>query len=305
MPLQADQVQLLEDFFHSSAFSEKGAVITDLDGTAVHELDTKVIIHKNVKYGLKNIYELGRPVIINTLRFPLSVIRTFATDWYRISSAPIPVILLNGSQLGYITQQDGGFGFEQLASYPLTADEINSAVDTVENIIADNIDDLIIFSYFEDWRKGEIIWTPQQQRIAHLQQKYPSASTVMSMPLKSLRSELMAAPVCMLFLLIDLPGDKLMAYQHTRRSNFITHHRVNKLSGAEKMAELLGIDLRHSVGAGDSEMDNFLTGVGLSVHVHNPKLPFRGVTHTIRLNNFVEYGDLLFKFAEMRSRVTK
>ncbi len=279
--------------------------MTDLDGTAVHELKGKTTIHKNVEYGLKKIYELGRPVIINTLRFPLSVIKTFATDWYHISGAPIAVVLLNGSQLGYIDRNQGRFVFQQLASYPLSTDEVNSAIDTVEKIIADDIKDLILFCYFEDWRKGEIIWTPQQQRIAHLQQKYPSASTVMSIPIKALRTELNSAPVCMLFLLIDLPGDKLMVYQHTRRSNFITRHRVNKQSGAESMAELLGIELKHSLGAGDSEMDNFLKCVGLSVHVNNPKLPFRGLMHTIRLNSFIEYGDLLFRLAEMRSGVIK
>jgi len=305
MPLHEDQLLLLENFFYNSAFREKGAVMTDLDGTAVHELDGRIIIHKNVGYGLKKIYELGLPVIINTLRFPLSVIKTFATDWYKISSAPIPVILLNGSQLGYITHQEGGFAFEQLASYPLTTDEVDTAVNTVENIITDNINDVILFCYFENWRKGEIVWTPQQERIAHLQQKYPSASSVKATPLNELRSELTAEPVCMLLLLIDLPGDTLMAYQHTRRSNFITHHGVNKLYGALKMAELLGIELLHSLGAGDSEMDSFLKGVGLSVHVNNPKLSFHGLAHTIQLGDYIEYGDLLFKLAEMRSRVTK
>jgi hypothetical protein len=71
------------------------------------------------------------------------------------------------------------------------------------------------------------------------------------------------------------------------------------------MAELLGIELKHSLGAGDSEMDNFLKCVGLSVHVNNPKLPFHGLTHTLRLNNFIDYGDLLFKLAELRSSITK
>jgi hydroxymethylpyrimidine pyrophosphatase-like HAD family hydrolase len=301
MEMRNDQLKALENFYYNSAFSEKGAVMTDLDGTAVHELDGRVIIHKNVEYGLKKIYESGLQVIINTLRFPLSVIRTFAKDWYKISSAPIAAILLNGSQLGYINRENSGFVFEQLASYPMTADEINTAVDTVDQIMTDDINDLILFSYFEDWRKGEIVWTPKQERIAHLQRKYPSATTVQSIPVNELRSRLVAEPVCMLLLLIDLPGDTLMAYQHTRRSNFITRQGVNKLFGAMKMAELLGIELRHSLGAGDSEMDTFLSCVGLSVHVNNPKLPFHGLAHTVRLNNFIEYGDLLFKLAELRA----
>ena len=105
-----------------------------------------------------------------------------------------------------------------------------------------------------------------------------------------LATELLSGNVCMILLLIDLPADKLMAYQHTRRSNFVTHRGVSKLFGAEKIAELLDIDLRHSIGAGDSDMDNFLNAVGLSVHVGNPNLPFLGVTDTIRLATFIEFG---------------
>ena len=99
MHLDQKQLQQLDQFFNSSKFSTEGAVITDLDGTAVHERDGKTIIHDHVKYGLEKLYELGRPIVINTLRFPLSVIRTFALEWYQISNIPIPVILLNGSSL--------------------------------------------------------------------------------------------------------------------------------------------------------------------------------------------------------------
>ncbi|MEJ7680255.1 MAG: hypothetical protein WKG06_20855 [Segetibacter sp.] len=43
----------------------------------------------------------------------------------------------------------------------------------------------------------------------------------------------------MIFLLIDIPQDKLMAYQHTKKSSFFTHKDVDKLSGAEHIAHLL------------------------------------------------------------------
>src|SRR5688572_29880451 len=303
--LTKDNQERLEIFFSNSSFKTRGAVITDLDGTAVHEFQGKTIIHKDVELGLKFIYDVGRPVVINTLRFPLSVIRTFGLDWYKISNNPIPVVLLNGSQLGFISRAGDEFVFEQLKSYPLTTDEIHDVVNKVRGFKGADSDDIILFYYPEDWKKGEIIWTPNAQRIPYLQKKYPSASTVLSIPLPALATELLSGNVCMILLLIDLPADKLMAYQHTKRSNFVTHRGINKLSGAEKIAELLDIDLRHSIGAGDSDMDNFLNAVGLSVHVGNPNLPFLGTTDTIRLATFIEFGNLLYKFAEMQQAVLK
>ena len=109
----------------------------------------------------------------------------------------------------------------------------------------------------------------------------------------------------MIFLLIDLPGDRLIAYQHTQRNNFITHKEVDKLFGANEMARLLNFELQHSVGAGDSPMDNFLNGVGLSVHVGNMNLPFNGIHQTIKLDGFFEFGDLLYRFADRQKAVVK
>ena len=303
--LSAEHLNRLEIFFSNSNFKKQGAVITDLDGTAVHEFDGKTIIHRDVGLGLKRIYDVGRPVIINTLRFPLSVIRTFALDWYKISNNDIPVVLLNGSQLGYITKIDDEFAFKQLMAFPLTAAEVNEVLNKVKNITTEDINNIILFYYPEDWKKGEVIWTPDPQRIPHLQKKYSSASTVMSMQITDLATELLTNSVCMILLLIDIPADRLMAYQHTRRSNFITHRGVSKLFGAERMAELLNIDLHHSIGAGDADMDNFLNAVGLSVHVGNANLPFQGKADTLRLGNFVEFGDLLYKFADMQQAILK
>ena len=80
-------------------------------------------------------------------------------------------------------------------------------------------------------------------------------------------------------------------------------HNSFKLLGAKKIAELLSIDLHHSIGAGDTDMDNFLNVVGLSVHVGNPTLPYEGIADTMRLASFVEFGNLLYKFAEMQQTV--
>lgn len=81
MPLDESQRIQLQNFFNQSNFPEAGAVITDLDGTAIHEYEGRYSIPKSVELGLKKINDLGRPIVINTLRFPLSVIRTFGKEW--------------------------------------------------------------------------------------------------------------------------------------------------------------------------------------------------------------------------------
>ena len=76
---------------------------------------------------LNRIYELGRPVVLNTLRFPLSVIRTFGKEWYKISNGVIPTVLMNGSQLGYIIENEKGeFEFEEIAAFPLIDQRIKN-----------------------------------------------------------------------------------------------------------------------------------------------------------------------------------
>ena len=92
----------LSDFIRDSSFADSGGVITDLDGTAVHEFQGEIVIPLDVESGLLQHYERGRPVVLNSLRFPLSVLRTFGQDWYKLSNAPIPTVTLNGSLLGYI-----------------------------------------------------------------------------------------------------------------------------------------------------------------------------------------------------------
>jgi hydroxymethylpyrimidine pyrophosphatase-like HAD family hydrolase len=302
MKLTDEQVLQLTAFFNQSHFATHGAIITDLDGTAVHEYNGRTVIHESVEIGLKMMNDLGRPIIINTLRFPLSVIRTFAQDWYKMSNAPIPVILLNGSQLGYIKQQesDKSFYFEQVAAFTLTADDIEEVIKGVQGLIKDGISNLVLFFYPEDWTKGEIIWTPDINNIPAIQSKYLSASSVISSTVDELKATLHSQKVCMIFLLIDVPEDRLMAYQHSKRSNFITRKNVDKLYGSQQMAGLLGFDLDHSIGAGDTPMDSFLGGVGLSVHVGRGDLEFKGTHETIRLRGFHELGDLLFRFANMQ-----
>ncbi len=119
MPLTENQHHQLQEFFNQSHFEKSGGIITDLDGTAIHEHEGRCSIPQSVELGLNKIYELGRPVVLNTLRFPLSVIRTFGKEWYKISNKPIPTVLMNGSQLGYIVESSSGaFGYEEILASP-------------------------------------------------------------------------------------------------------------------------------------------------------------------------------------------
>ena len=304
MPLSEAQHRQLQRFFHDSRFEERGGVITDLDGTAIHEYEGRYSIPRSVEVALIKIYEMGRPVVINTLRFPLSVIRTFAKDWYKISNAPIPTVLLNGSLLGYVaTDAAGNFEYREIEAFPFRPEDIQQPLQTVGDLLRDKVSDLLVFYYPRDWRQGEIIWTPLEDKIPEVQQKYRSAAKVYSSPLEKLKKDLLDQEICLVFLLLNVPEDKLMAYQHTKQSNFFTRGGVDKKSGAEQIARHLGFDLTHSVGAGDSEMDRFLSAVGQAIHVGNPFLSFEGVLPPIKVNNSSELGELLFELAAMQRSV--
>ena len=296
---------VLRKFLMQSRFASDGAVVTDLDGTAVHEEHGRVYIPEPVEFGLKKIYELGRPVVLNSLRFPLSVMRTFGKEWLAIANAPIPVVSLYGSQIGYVKRDSNQeLCFEELDAFPLAADEIDEVFKLVKKLLDDSVRDLLVFYYPRDWRMGEIIWTPVAEKVIHVKEKYTSASAVSAVEPEKLREQLHAEEICMIFLLIEIPQDQLMAYQHTNRSNFFTRKGVNKLTGTEEIARHLGFDLKHSIGAGDSEMDKFLNGVGLAVQVgKNPHFPFRGVIDTVRINTAFEFGDFLFRLADFQRAI--
>jgi hydroxymethylpyrimidine pyrophosphatase-like HAD family hydrolase len=289
----------LQQFVSQSSFATAGAVVTDLDGTAVHEHQGKIIIPREVELGLMRHYESGRPLILNSLRFPLSVIRTFGQDWYKLSNAPIPTVTLNGSLMGFIQKTpEAELVFEEAAAFPLTHEEIREALKGVKGVLDGGIKNVLVFYYPRDWRIGEVIWTPVPENIIAVKEKYVSASAVTAVEFPKLEEQMLSEDICMIFLLIDAPEDQLMAYQHTRRSNFITHHGVDKLFGARAMADLLKCDLRSSLGAGDTELDNFLSGVGLALLVGNNELDFRGLVDTIKLRDSLELGAVLFRAAE-------
>jgi hypothetical protein len=144
---------------------------------------------------------------------------------------------------------------------------------------------------------GEIIWTPVAEKVAHVREKYASASSVTAVETKKLQEQLHLEDVCMIFLLIERPADDLMAYQHSRPSSFFTTKSVDKRTGSVAAAKYIGFDLAASVGAGDTPMDVFLDVVGLAVHVGPMDLEFRGMQRTLRVQNSTELGDVLFRLA--------
>jgi hydroxymethylpyrimidine pyrophosphatase-like HAD family hydrolase len=303
MTLGRQETVAIDEFLEKAEFAASGAVITDLDGTAVHEDNGRIYIPQPVEYGLKALYERGRPVVLNSLRFPLSVMRTFGKEWLTISGAPIPVVSMNGSQLGFITRDEKEeLCFEELKAFPLSPPEIDSVLTGVDALLDDNIREVLLFYYPRDWRMGEIIWTPVAEKVDHVKEKYTSASSVVAVKPEKLSELLHAEEICMIFLLIERPADDLMAYQHSRPSSFFTTKGVDKLSGSAAMAELLKFDLQDSIGSGDTQMDNFLDGVGLSIHVGPHELEFRGSLQTIRLANSFELGDALFYIADRQGR---
>src|SRR5688572_2092901 len=284
----------LRQFLVESSFMAQGAVVTDLDGTVVHEDQGRIRIPVPVEAALKEIYNLGRPLMLNTLRFPLSVIRTLGPEWYRLSGNPIPLVTLNGSQIGLITMtEEKELAFQEIAAFPLKKAEIEEVLTGVNGLLAGGIRDILVFYYPRDWRVGEVVWTPVPEKVSAGRDKYTSASAVTAIEFEKLRLQLKREEICMMFLLINVAEDELMAYQHTKRSNFFTSSGIDKLSGARELARHLGVDLTHSIGAGDTEMDQFLKGVGLAVLVGNQALAFRGLHHTIKLQNVMELGALL------------
>ena len=304
MALPASQSAQLQHFFNHSKLEECGGLITDLDGTAIHEFEGRYSIPQSVQLGLDKIYDLGRPIVLNTLRFPLSVIRTFGKEWYKISNAPIPTVLMNGSQVGYIMQtNEGNFLYNEIDAFPLEPNEIAAVLQIITSFIKNNDLDLLVFYYPRDWEQGEIIWTPLTNKIEMVQKKYMSASNVYSSSLENLQSDLHDQEICMIFLLIDVPQDRLMAYQHTKRNNFFTHKGVDKDFGAQQIANHLQFELKHSIGAGDTEMDSFLRSVGLAIHVGNPLLSYESLLPPIKVKNSSEFGEILFELAAMQRNV--
>jgi hydroxymethylpyrimidine pyrophosphatase-like HAD family hydrolase len=294
-----DYLPRLQRFLRESHFAERGAVMTDLDGTAVHEVEGRVFLSRSVELGLQQVHAAGHEVLINTLRFPLSIMAAFGADWRRASGSDMVAVTLKGSLIGRIVGTQGGeLAFEEIQAFPLSAGEIDEVLEGVRGLCEQGALELLVFYYPRQWQQGELIWTPDPHRIAHVQDKYRSASRVFSGGVEVLEAALHAEPHCMLFLLLDAPQERLMAYQQSERTRFVTHQGIDKRSGALALAKRLGIALADSVGAGDAETDTFLDEVGLAAIVGNQDVAFKGRFDTVRLPDAPAFGEMLLAIAE-------
>jgi hydroxymethylpyrimidine pyrophosphatase-like HAD family hydrolase len=299
--LSGDITSRLRAFHAQSDFAHKGGIITDLDGTALLEEDGRLFVELQVEAGLKALIDSRRPVAINTLRFPLNIINSFGRTWSAITSAPVPVLSLNGAFFGYLKPKgEQEVEFEEAVSCPLAADHIESVLAEVATMLDRGIGDILVFHYPCDWRLGERIWTPHPHKVDEVRRRYGSASSVEAGEIEMLAGALRADGACMLLILAEVPDDKCMAYQHANPNRFITAPGIDKLSGARLAAQRLGFDLAHSVGAGDTPMDTFLSGVGLALHVGPLELGFRGLVDTIRLPDPGALGAALFELSSLQ-----
>ena len=279
-------------------FTARGALITDLDGTAVHQQGERVVVLDAVQGGLERIRLSGRPVIINTLRFPLSVMRTFGPQWMEWTLKPLPCVTLNGSLIGDLERSaSGDLSFRERAAFPLWSGEIEAVFRHVDRALGAGADRFSLFIYPRDWRRGELIWTPVPARAAELKAKYVSATDVLTDPLDRLHQALMAEDLCLLSLQIERLDDPRLAFQHGHAMDFVTRPGIDKRSGAVWLCNRLAADHAASIGAGDTELDTFLDGIGLGIHVGGARLAFRGRHDTLRLPDPAALGSLLHHVA--------
>lgn len=288
---------ILAGFLGASRFRHAGAVITDLDGTALDEWEGRLRVEPSVALGLKRLAEQGRPVALNTLRFPLNVIRSFGRAWAEITEEPLPLVSLNGAISGHLVQAGESVVFEELDAVPLAGGEVEEVLAGIRGLRDNGVDDLLVFAYPRDWTAGEEIWAPDAARADAARAKYRSASEVWTGEVAELEARLHARDHCMIFLLVEIPEDRRMAFQHARPSSFVTHAGVDKLDGARRLAERLGFALADSVGCGDTPMDGFLAGCGLAVQVGPHALEHKGVLATLRVETPRAMGAVLERLA--------
>jgi hypothetical protein len=297
MPLEQGELEKLRRFFEHHDFT-RGCLALDLDGTALTEDQGRIFISTTVQAGIRAISKFQRPIILNTLRFPLSVIRTIGTEWYELADIPVPTVLLNGSLLGHIHCAGERLEYQEIAAYPMTEREINVVLDGVRELLGKGVDEILLFYYTRDWRLGETLWTPKDERVETLKRKFVSVSKVISCPVEQLGEALLSQEICMISLFVDRHEDTLMAYQHSKRNSFFTRKGVSKAYGLQQIAKEFKVSLEDSVAAGDTEMDTFLSEAGLAVIVGGAALPFRGKSETLRVANPVALGEFLSAMAD-------
>ena len=290
--LEAATLRSLAAFLDGADLLGRGGIMTDLDGTAVLEREGLVVIPDIVSGSLTDLSRRGCRVSINTLRFPLNVIRTFGREWYAITNAPLPLVSLNGAQIGYLEERAETVSFREIVAFPLSRSDIEEVLEGVAGLLEGGIDDILLFFYSRDWTRGECIWTPKEGRAAAARERYRSASEIFCAPLEALRQRLMGDEICMMMLLVNAEDDRLMAYQHVKRSSFVTRAGIDKKFGAETLASLLEQDLTQSIGAGDTPMDSFLAATGLAVQVGGRAMEHKGLHATVSVPDSIGLGSL-------------
>jgi hydroxymethylpyrimidine pyrophosphatase-like HAD family hydrolase len=297
--LDAETHAALKDFLAANDPIGRGGIMTDLDGTAVLERDGLVVIPDIVSGALTDLSRMGCPVSINTLRFPMNVIRTFGREWYSITNAPLPLVSLNGAQIGYLEERDDAIAFREIAAFPLSQADVDEVLVGVAGLLGGGIDDILLFFYARDYARGERIWTPTPERAEAARERYRSADEVFSGGLDALRLQLQGEEICMMMMLVNAEDDRLMAYQHVKRSSFVTRAGVDKKFGAEALAKALGLDLAQGIGCGDTPMDSFLAATGLGVQVGNRDMEHKGLKATVRVPDSLGLGALFMAAAAL------
>lgn len=297
MSLSKEQKKQIADFSSNPDFTDKGGLMTDLDGTVIQEKEGRYFIPAEVQEGLAEIYDTSCPIILNTIRFPLSVIKTFAFDWYNIAKTSIPLVSMNGSQIGYINiDRKSNFTFQEVDAFPLGEAEIKKFITDIEEIL-NNSGTVLAFYYPRDWSKGEIIWSSDKEKVSDTKGKYRSASHVYSSDLQTLKNNLEAEDISMIFLRATIT-EANASFLHTSHKDFYTRQGVDKLFGAKKIITCLGREIENFIGAGDTPMDVFLKEVGQVVKVGSMDLNFDCKSPILQLEHVPDIGEVFTEIAK-------
>ena len=177
-------------------------MITDLDGTAVPSFREDSDPQRGRTRSDASL-RAGPAADLNSLRFPLSVIRTFGQDWYKLSNAPIPTVTCNGSLMGYVKKTDEGeLAFEEAAAFPLTRGEIVEALEGATTAgRRDQKHPCLLLSARLAHRRSDLDTGAGEHHSG--EGEVPQRSSVTAIEFQKLQDQMLAEDICMIFLLID------------------------------------------------------------------------------------------------------
>jgi hydroxymethylpyrimidine pyrophosphatase-like HAD family hydrolase len=294
-------VAALHAFLDTHDLIGRGGLLTDLDGTLAVEQGGEAILPDAVVRGLTALGGAGCRVMINTPRSPANVIRAFGPTWPGAHGKAVPLVALNGSLVGYLRPEEGALAtFREIAAYPVLRTDIDAVLAAAARSLDAGQDDLVVLFHSRDWTAGERIWTPSSARIDAVRRRFPGTGEVIVSDLDELERHLRAQEICMMLLLEGAAGERPAAFRRSAASCFVTRPGVDKRFGALALAEIMAMDLAHSIGAGDSPIDTFLTAVGFAVQVGGQDLGYRGTAGALRMPDPPALGRLLLDVAGRR-----